>query len=49
MIYIHTHIYNIYIIYMLFRATSETHGSSQARGQIGAAAATLYHSQATAT
>ena len=34
----------IYIyIYLLFRAACTTYGGSQARGQIGAAATSLYH------
>ena len=33
----------------LFRATPSTHGSSQARGQIGAVVAGLYYNRATAT
>ena len=35
-------------IYLLFRATPEAYGRSQARGQIGAAAASLHHSPSNA-
>ena len=45
-IYIHTHYY-IYI-YSLFRATLATYGGSQARGRIGATAASLHHSHSNA-
>ena len=31
-------------IYLFFRVTPAAHGSSQARGQFGAAAASLHHS-----
>ena len=34
------------IFFFLFRAMSEAYGSSLARGQIGAAAASLHHSHA---
>ena len=35
---------NFLIVYLLFRATGVAHGSSQARGRTGAAAASLGHS-----
>ena len=35
---------NLFIYFLLFRATLEAHGSSQARGRIGATAAGLCHS-----
>ena len=35
----------IYLLFGLFRAALPAHGSCQARGQVGAAAASLYHSQ----
>ena len=35
-------------IFLLFRATSTAYGSSQARGRIGAIAASLYHSHSNA-
>ena len=40
---IHTHTHT-HIFFKLFRVVSETYGSSQARGQFGAAGASLYHS-----
>ena len=34
----------LFIYFLLFRAAPTAHGSSQARGQIGTAAASLHHS-----
>ena len=34
----------LFFIFCLFRATPEAYGGSQARGQIGAVAASLHHS-----
>ena len=36
---------NLFFFFWIFRAASEAYGTSQARGQIGAAAASLHHSQ----
>ena len=47
--YIYIHIYITYIntyIFCLFRATPTAYGGSQARGQIGATATGLHHSNA---
>ena len=41
---IHTHTHIFFILFFLFRATSGTYGSSQARGQMRAAVAGLRHS-----
>ena len=38
----------LFIYFLLFRATPEANGSSQARGRIGAVAAGLYHSHSNA-
>ena len=40
--------YSFHIFFFLFRAAVMVHGSSQARGQIEAAAAGLYHSHSNA-
>ena len=39
---------NFYLFILLFRATGMAYGSSQARGQMGAAAASLCHSHSSA-
>ena len=39
---------SIYFFFFLFRSIPEAYGSSQARGQTGAAAATLHHSHSNA-
>ena len=39
---------NVYIFWLFFRATPEAYGGSQARGQIGATAASLHHSYSNA-
>ena len=45
----HTFIYLLfYFMFLLFRASSTAYGGSQARGQIRAAAAGLYHSHTSA-
>ena len=39
---------NLFIYFCLFRAAPAAYGSSQARGQIGTAAASLHHSHSNA-
>ena len=41
-------LYSFWFLFCLFRATPVACGSSQARGQIGAAAAVLHHSHSNA-
>ena len=41
-VFLYIYIYDIY--FLLFRAAPAAYGSSQARGQIGAATAGLHHS-----